>query len=91
MFSQPAAFTFGNTARTQPDVRAPGVVNFDFSLIKNMKVRERGTLQFRAESFNFLNNVNFGAPGTTFGTSTFGVISSASDGRVVQLALKVAF
>jgi hypothetical protein len=90
-FSQPAAFTFGNTARTLPDVRAPGLANFDFSVIKNTRLHERAMLQFRAEFFNVLNNVNFGAPGTTFGTGTFGVISSASDGRAAQLALRLSF
>lgn len=91
VFSQPAAFTFGNTARTLPDVRAPGLLNFDFSIMKNMHFAERYNLQFRSEFFNGFNNVNFGGPGTTFGTSTFGVISSASDARVVQLALKLLF
>jgi hypothetical protein len=52
VFSQPAAFTFGNTARTLPDVRAPGVINFDFSVIKDTKLHERASMQFRAESFN---------------------------------------
>ncbi len=91
VFSQPAAFTFGNTARTLPDVRAPGLLNFDFSIMKNMHFAERYNLQFRSEFFNGFNNVNFGGPGTTFGTSTFGVISSASDARVIQLALKLLF
>ncbi|MBV8830222.1 MAG: TonB-dependent receptor [Acidobacteriaceae bacterium] len=91
VFSQPAAFTFGNTARTLPDVFAPGTSNFDFSIVKNTYFFERYNAQLRGEFFNGLNNVNFGSPGTTFGTSTFGVISSASDGRVVQLALKFLF
>ncbi len=91
VFSQPAAFTFGNVSRTLPDVRAPGTINFDFSIIKNTHFTERVNLQFRAEFFNGLNNVNFGSPGTTFGTSTFGVISSASDARVIQLGLKLLF
>ncbi len=91
VFTQPAPFTFGNVSRTLPDVRAPGIVNWDFSAVKNTRLRERANLQFRAEFFNFLNDTNFGSPGTTFGTSSFGVISSASDARVVQLALKFVF
>lgn len=91
VFSQPPAFTFGNTARTLSDLRAPGMVNFDFSVIKNNRWKERYNMQFRAEFFNLLNHVNFGAPGTTFGSSTFGVISSASDARVIQLGLKLLF
>ena len=91
VFSQPPAFTFGNVARTLPDVRAPGYVNFDFSLIKNTRFLESGNVQFRAEFFNIMNHPNFGAPGTTFGTSSFGVIGGASDGRVIQLGLKLLF
>jgi hypothetical protein len=91
VFSQPAAFTFGNTARTLPDARAPGAVNVDFSVIKNNRFKERANVQFRAEFFNLLNNVNFGAPGLTFGTTTFGVISSASDARTIQFGLKLLF
>lgn len=91
VFSQPPAFTFGNVSRTLPDVRAPGMVNFDASLIKNTRFLENGNVQFRAEFFNLLNHPNFGAPGTTFGTSSFGVIGSAADGRVIQLGLKLSF
>jgi Carboxypeptidase regulatory-like domain len=91
VFSQPAAFTFGNTSRTLPNVRAPGLINFDFSIVKNTYFAERYNLQFRTEFFNGFNNVSFGSPGTTFGTSTFGVISSASDARVIQLAMKFLF
>ena len=90
-FSQPPAFTFGNVSRTLPDVRAPGYVNFDFSVIKNTRFLESGNVQFRAEFFNVLNHPNFGAPGTTFGTSSFGVIGSAGDGRVIQFGLKLLF
>jgi hypothetical protein len=91
VFSQPPAFTFGTTARTIPDVRAPGLVNFDFSVIKNTRFHERINLQFRAEFFNVFNHPNFGPPGTTFGTSSFAVISSANDGRTTQLGLKLLF
>ncbi len=90
-FTQPPQFTFGNVARTLPDVRAPGIVNFDFSVIKNTRFTEQRYLQFRAEFFNVLNNTNFGGPGTTLGNSTFGVISSAADARVIQLGLKMVF
>jgi hypothetical protein len=35
--------------------------------------------------------VNFGLPGSTVGSPTYGVITSAADARVIQLAMKVAF
>jgi len=91
VFSQPAAWMFGNTSRTLPDVRAPGDINLDFSLVKNTRVLERHNVQFRAEFFSLLNRPNFGDPGQGFGTPTFGVISSAGGARIVQFGLKYYF
>lgn len=94
MFSQPAAFTFGNTSRTLPDVRDHGTNNFDIGLVKNNRFLHDGrmNLQFRAEFFNAFNRVRFGDPGLTFGTTTFGVVTSqANSPRLVQFALKLLY
>jgi hypothetical protein len=91
VFSQPAPFTFGNTARTLSDFRAPGSVNFDASILKNVSLRGRANAQLRVEAFNLLNHPHFDGPGTTFGTSSFGVISSAAEGRVIQLGVKLLY
>lgn len=91
VFSQPAPFTFGNTARTLPDVRGPGIVNFDISVTKTTAIGEQWRTQFRAEFFNALNRANFGNPGTALGNANFGVISSAADPRIIQLGLKLIF
>ena len=98
-FVNPPAFTFGNVGRVLPDVRAPGTVNFDLSVIKDTHIRERVRLQFRAEAFNFLNQVNLNAPGGTFqpgpnGLSSggsFGVITAARDARIMQMGLKLIY
>jgi hypothetical protein len=90
-FTQPEPFTFGNVARTLPDVRGPGSVNFDLSLIKNIPFGERIRLQFRAEAFNVFNNVNFWNPGTSVGGANYGVITGAGGARIIQLALKLYF
>jgi hypothetical protein len=90
-FSLPGPFTFGNVSRTLPDVRAPGQVNFDFAMLKNTKITERVSAQFRVEAFNALNNTNFGAPGQSIGSPAAGVISSAGPARIVQLALKLYY
>ena len=45
----------------------------------------------RWESFNFFNTVNFNNPASTFGNINFGVITSAGDPRVMQLALRYGF
>jgi hypothetical protein len=92
VFSQPAPFTFGNTGRTLPDVRAPGLENIDFSVFKNFLIRERLSAQFRAEAFNALNQVVFGSPNTVLSSGQFGVISSQSNSpRTIQFGLKLLF
>lgn len=98
-FDNPPLLKLGNLGRALPDVRNPGVVNWDLSLIKDTYFAERMNLQFRAEAFNFLNHVNYGlvngrfSPGSdgknanaSFGSTTF-----AREARVMQLGLKLIF
>src|SRR5205807_3231685 len=89
VFSQPTAFTFGNTARTLPDVRGPGQQNIDLSVFKNFNPLERMTVQFRAEAFNLLNQVVFGMPSGALSNNAFGSITGqANASRSVQFGLK---
>jgi hypothetical protein len=44
-------------------VRGPGLLNMDISLFRQIAIRERIKVQFRAESYNFINTPNFGNPG----------------------------
>jgi hypothetical protein len=92
VFSQPAPFTFGNTGRTLPDVRAPSGENIDFSLFKIFRPIERLTVELRGEAFNLLNQVVFGMPNTSYNSNQFGVISSQANGpRNIQFGLKLLF
>ena len=98
-FVNPANFTYGNIGRVLPNVRGPGTVNWDLSLIKNTRLTERINLQFRAEAFNFMNAVNLGLPNGGFSagpngrnqSGTFGTITSARDARNIQFGLKLLF
>ena len=91
-FTMPAAFTFGNLARTMPDVRSPGIANYDFTLFKNTQITERVGLQFRTEIFNLFNRVQFGYPGRGMGNPDFGVISGQNnDPRLIQFALRLQY
>ena len=91
-FTVSPAFTFGNLGRTLPDVRSPATSNIDLSMFKNFRLFEnRLTIQFRGEAFNATNTTHFSAPGTVIGNSTYGVITSASSPRQMQVALKVLF
>jgi len=71
----------------------PGLNNWDLSAFKNFKPTERPImLQFRVELFNALNHPNFGLPGRTFNTATFGVISTTTtSNQDVQFTLKLIF
>jgi hypothetical protein len=89
VFSLPAPFTFGNVARTLPDVRNPGTVNLDLSFFKNFSIGERLTLQYRAEMFNAFNTPQFGSPNNNIQASNFGGITSAGAARQIQMALKL--
>jgi hypothetical protein len=98
-FVNPPEFQLGNVSRTIPDVRHPGTVNFDLSLIKDTRFLERFNLQFRFEAFNAFNQVNYGLVDDTFGAgpdgrnarAQFGTIVTARDARVMQLGLKLIF
>jgi hypothetical protein len=90
VFSQPAAFTFGNTQPSSPDLRAPGIRNWDLSIFKDFALRERLKMQFRAEAFNAFNTVRFGSPNTSVTSNQFGQISSqANSPRQLQGGLKL--
>lgn len=92
VFSAPPPFTFGNTGRTLPDVRGPGIHNLDFSLFKNFKIKERLTAQFRGEAFNITNTVQFGPPNSTLNSNQFGKITTqVNSPRQLQFGLKLLF
>jgi hypothetical protein len=92
----PSVLSYGNVPRNPGGLYGPGVKTFDLSLSRSFKMPflESQSLLFRAEFFNAFNTPQFGRPGTTVGTSSFGKITSTggSDAnRVIQLALKYNF
>jgi hypothetical protein len=90
-FTTSTALTFGNAPRTL-SLRGPGYENWDIALFKSVLVRERVNVQLRAESFNAFNTPQFSGPNTSFGSSSFGTISSqANFPRYLQLGLRVAY
>jgi hypothetical protein len=84
-------YEFGNLGRATG--RAPGMGNWDFGLFKDFDIHEgRQYFQFRAEGFNVFNNVDFGAPASSFTSPGFGTITSVTEpSREIQLALKFVF
>ncbi len=88
-FAQPASGTIGSSGRNI--VNGPRSVVINLSVFRNVRLGERAVFQFRVEAFNALNHTSFGLPGTTVGTSTYGVIGSSDSARNVQLAARITF
>ena len=68
----PAAFAvpasgIGNLSRNK--FRGPGYGDLDFSIFKNIPVKERFTIQLRAEMFNLFNRVNLASGPGSVGSS----------------------
>ena len=84
---------YGNVGRDT--LIGPGLATWDFSILKDTRIREKLNLQFRAEVFNVLNRANFNLPNavvlTPSGVSpTAGQITSTSTtSRQVQFGLKL--
>jgi hypothetical protein len=72
----------------------PGQFNFDTSLTKSTRIKERFNLQFRSEFFNIMNHPQFSNPGTLAVSSpgSFGQITTTSvNPRIIQFGLKLLF
>ncbi len=90
---------FGNVGRDT--YIGPGLATWDFSVLKDTKIREGMSLEFRAEIFNILDRANFNTPNLIVFTpptatnltglsGTAGAITSTSTtARQVQFGLKL--
>ena len=73
-------------------VRTMGMNSFDAGIAKNRRIRERITLQFRADAFNAMNRAQLGTPNTSPTSSDFGVIGTTSQQpRVIEFSVRVTF
>ncbi len=100
-YLNPAAFVrqttgFGNAGRNI--LTAPGFEDIDLSIAKTTVIKERASLQFRAEAFNLFNHPNFGQPVNNLASSAFGQILATrtargdlGSSRQLQLGLKLIF
>jgi hypothetical protein len=96
-FERDPAKQLANNIQTFPTrfngIRSDGINNFDVSLFKTFRIRERMRAQFRFETFNTLNHVQFDGPNATPTNTGFGTITSEKGHgqRQITLALKVMF
>ena len=79
----------GNSGRNM--LRGPTFKDVDLAISRDFVFREHLDLQVRADAYNVFNVVSLNAPGATVGTATFGVITSASAMRQLQLGLRLTF
>lgn len=95
---------FGNVARNSN--RAPGEMDLDASLSKDIKIWERLKFQLRVDAFNLINHTNFQSPNgslsvtadpanpthATFATSSsFGKITGTQPNRQMQISTRFFF
>ena len=72
----------------------PGMDNYDMALLKNVRLTELKSLQFRIEAFNVFNHAQFFGTQSVDGniaSSTFGDVISAAPPRLLQLGAKFFF
>jgi Carboxypeptidase regulatory-like domain/TonB-dependent Receptor Plug Domain len=81
---------YGNAGRNS--LRDYPFYQLDTALHKSFELwNEASQLDFRAEAFNILNQVNYGPPDSNRSDSQFGSITQAFPPRQLQLALKLVF
>jgi outer membrane receptor protein involved in Fe transport len=82
--------THGNVGRNT--LTGPGIIQFDFSMLKDFNFTEQHRLQLRFEAFNLTNHPNWGNPTANITSATFGRITSTrTNMRQLQVALKYVF
>ena len=89
LFSNELLGQFGNSRRRF--FHGPGLNSFDIAFLKSTKITESEELQMRFEAFNVFNHAQFTNPTGEINSSSFGLITSARDPRIMQIAAKFIF
>jgi hypothetical protein len=101
VFARPADGTLGTTPKGF--LRGPGINQWDMSLFKNARIGDRVNVQFRLETFNTFNHVQFNGVNTGVNVpnagqavtdatrGTLGQVTSYRAPRQVQAGLKLYF
>jgi hypothetical protein len=90
-FSAAPAFTFGNSPRTNPEWRGPGQRTTDLAISKSQPIGST-SLSLRVDVLNLFDDPLFIGPVSTFGTSTFGQITSVGGfARSLQFQVRLGW
>jgi hypothetical protein len=93
-YFNPAAFgsvnpdIIGSSPRFLSSYIGPPLWNEDATLMKNYHITERKYVQLRLEAYALKNAPQWGNPNISFGSTSFGQITSASGQRSLQVAAK---
>jgi hypothetical protein len=93
-FRRPNNMEYGNTPRRIAQLRNPGLLSEDFSVLKNFNLgTEKRTLEIRAAAFNVFNRHRLGGVDTNFDSATFGMVTNPQliGAREIQFGLKFSF
>jgi hypothetical protein len=91
-FTAPGNYSFGNEPRVDSTMKSQGLDNFDFSINKGFDITEQVKLKFAAEVFDIFNHAQFGLPGETQNTGSFGQVNHQTNlPRTIQLSLRLRF
>jgi len=97
-FEKASAKALGSNVRAFPlrfsHIRGDVINNFDFSAIKNTRIAEGKTAQFKAEFINAFNRPQFPGPDMTPTSATFGKVTASTQtnyARRIQISLKFIF
>jgi hypothetical protein len=94
-FAQVAPGVYGNEGRN--NFHGPGINSTDLSLFKIVRFAESKSVELRLEAYNVFNHTQFlfSSNITAFqdfnSPNTFGRVTTAYQGRVVQLGAKIYF
>jgi hypothetical protein len=96
VFSAATPQSVGTSPRNP--IRSPGLTDFDLAAVKTWRIHEVGALEFRMEAFNLTNTPPFTLqtrvtynPSLTLAQQSFGQVTTAGSGRVLQAAAKIHF
>ncbi len=81
--------TYGNAGRNT--IPGPGLVNLNLAFARSFTLSERRRLEFRVESNNVLNHVNYTSFYTVVNSITYGLPSAAASMRTLDAVVRFRF
>ncbi len=90
VFYNPDAGSLGTLQRRQ--FSGPWTFNMDLSLMKNFRLSEKHSIEFRGDAFNILNHATFWSGDQNINASDFGaIVSTFFPSRILQFGVDYRF